>query len=309
MPRRVARRALPVLARASMAEAVLGLGSNLGASRTLFRAAEQLLHERPGVRVVARSRLYATPPLGPPQPDYLNGALRVACQGDVEALFAQTQAVERLLGRERRERWGARTIDIDVLHWSGGSVRTPQLEVPHRELEKRNFALAPLLDVAPELSSMCAPVLEALGGAPPQLSSGWLSVERAGEGFASGWLSDDAELIALAIELCGVESSQPADRARPFSVSCRLDTDGDIDALRALLGEAAAAGFAVRGAVVTHRDGQRLEGLLLGAHVHAPCAVNARPLRLERNAHGQRRVRGSGVWSEDGLISRGSVTM
>lgn len=292
-----------------MAEAVLGLGGNLGARRTLFRATEKLLGERAGLRVLARSRLYATPPLGPPQPDYLNGALRVTWEGDVDTLFAHTQAVERLLGRQRRERWGARTIDIDVLHWSGGAVRSAQLEVPHRELEKRNFALAPLLDVAPELASTWGPVLQALGGAPPLAATGWLSLVPDEIGHASEWLQDDGELIALSLELLAAPSALPAHEARPFSVPSRLETLSDIDALRALIGDAACAGFAVRGAAVTEVDDERVTGFLLGAQSQEPCATGVRPLLLERNAHGARRVRGSGAWSEDGLISRGSVTM
>src|ERR1700712_3870484 len=144
-----------------MPEAVLGLGGNLGARRAIFQAAIALLDAQPGCRVLARSKLYETPPLGPPQPDYLNAAVRVSFAGEVEPLLELVQRIERLLGRERRERWGARTLDIDVLHWSAGPVQSASLEVPHRELARRSFALAPLLDVAPELALQWGPTLEA----------------------------------------------------------------------------------------------------------------------------------------------------
>src|SRR5262245_25178879 len=103
-----------------MPRAVLGLGGNLGARAPLLRAATALLEAQPGLTVLARSLVYETPALGPPQPDYLNAALRVEWVGKPEGLFAVMVHVEQLLGRERRERWGARTIDLDLLLWSGG---------------------------------------------------------------------------------------------------------------------------------------------------------------------------------------------
>ncbi len=131
---------------------VVGLGGNLGSREAFLVAAERLLAASPAIVVAARSALYATPPLGPPQPDYLNAALRLETTLHPRELLPRLLAIEALLGRQRRVRWGPRTIDLDLLHWSGGEVREPDLIVPHPGLPERPFAIAPLLDVAPELA-------------------------------------------------------------------------------------------------------------------------------------------------------------
>ncbi|MGE0787067.1 MAG: 2-amino-4-hydroxy-6-hydroxymethyldihydropteridine diphosphokinase [Sandaracinaceae bacterium] len=130
---------------------VVGLGANLGSREAYLVAALRLLAER--VRVVARSRLYVTAPVGPPQPDFLNAAARIETELAPDELLELALDIERRLGRVRRERWGPRTIDLDLLHWSGGAVDAPGLSLPHPRLAERPFALAPLLDVAPELAS------------------------------------------------------------------------------------------------------------------------------------------------------------
>ena len=99
---------------------------------------------------VGASRLYETDPVGPPQPRYLNAALLVRTVEPPGALLTRLLRVERRLGRERRERWGPRTIDLDVLWGRGLVVREPGLRVPHERLGERPFALIPLLDVSPE---------------------------------------------------------------------------------------------------------------------------------------------------------------
>lgn len=126
---------------------VVGLGANLGDRLATMREAVRRLATI--ARVEATSRVYETAPIGPPQPDYLNAAVRVAWDGDAEALLDALLAIERALGRERRERWGPRVIDLDVLWIDGDIVATPRLEVPHPRLAERAFAVLPLLDVAP----------------------------------------------------------------------------------------------------------------------------------------------------------------
>lgn len=294
-----------------MAEAVLGLGGNLGARRSIFGAAAQLLAATPGCTLLARSRLYETPPLGPPQPDYLNAALRVRYAGDVLELFAATQRVEQLLGRERRERWGARTLDIDLLHWSEGPVRRAQLEVPHRELPQRSFALAPLLDVAPELAPMWGPVLQARGGAPTLAQPSWLSLRREGETLVSDWGLADAELIALALDLTAA-AAHPAARAlevRPFRAEAHLASDRDLAWLRALVEASRSGGFMASGAAVTHSTGTEVSGCLLGESL-SECAPHDPPtVHLELDQDRRKRVRILCGKSDDGFVSRGSVTM
>ncbi len=131
----------------------LGLGSNLGDRAATIDRAIADLRDTPGFVVVARSPLYVTPPAGgPPQGDYLNGAVLLSTDLPAREVLARTQAIERSLGRIRPDpvRWGPRTIDIDILWIEGEIVHEPDFEVPHPRLEGRVFALRPLLDVAPD---------------------------------------------------------------------------------------------------------------------------------------------------------------
>jgi 2-amino-4-hydroxy-6-hydroxymethyldihydropteridine diphosphokinase len=132
----------------STTDCVIGLGSNLGdRGETLRQAVVELgtLGNLLGV-----SALYETEPVGPPQPSYLNAAIRLLTPLDLPALLSELLAIERRFGRERRERWGARTLDLDILWASSGTFETETLVVPHPHLCERAFALLPLLDVAPE---------------------------------------------------------------------------------------------------------------------------------------------------------------
>lgn len=126
---------------------MIGLGSNLGDRRQLIvRAIEELATLG---RLTAVSAVYESVPLGPPQPDYLNAAVRLSTELGPRALLERLLEIEKKLGRERRERWGPRLIDLDLLWIDGMVVREPGLVVPHPGLADRAFALAPLLDVAP----------------------------------------------------------------------------------------------------------------------------------------------------------------
>ena len=125
---------------------VVGFGSNLGDRLATMRAA--LAELARVARVEATSRVYESPAVGPPQGDYLNAAALVTWEGEPEALLDALLRIEAKLGRVRREKWGPRTIDLDVLWIEDREVHTPRLVVPHPELAKRAFAVAPLLDVA-----------------------------------------------------------------------------------------------------------------------------------------------------------------
>lgn len=152
---------------------VVGLGANLGSRLETLQSALDALARTPHVRVVAVSPVYETEPIGPPQPTYLNAAARIETDLDPEALLDALLAIEVAHGRVRRERWGARTLDLDVLALFDPAVlaprviETPRLVVPHPHLLERAFALAPLLDVMPELADTWGASLRALGGAPP----------------------------------------------------------------------------------------------------------------------------------------------
>jgi 2-amino-4-hydroxy-6-hydroxymethyldihydropteridine diphosphokinase len=101
-------------------------------------------------RVEAASRVYETAPVGGvPQGDFLNGAVLVAWEGDAVALLDELLRIERELGRVRAEKWGPRTIDLDVLWIDGVVVDSARIVVPHPHLLERAFAVAPLLDVVP----------------------------------------------------------------------------------------------------------------------------------------------------------------
>ena len=130
--------------------AVIGLGSNLGSRAALLRASIDLLSACEGIEVRAVAPVRVTAPVGPPQPAYFNTAVLVHTELAPAALLAACLAVERRLHRTRTQRWGARTIDLDVLWIDGVTVHTATLDVPHPELLARGFALAPLIDLVPD---------------------------------------------------------------------------------------------------------------------------------------------------------------
>ena len=130
----------------------LGLGSNLGDRRGNLAAA--LRGIEPAVRVDAVSSLYETAPVGPQdQPAYYNAACRGVTDLTPRALLDHVKAIERQLGRglSPEGRWGPREIDIDILLFGDEVVEEEGLTVPHPELAKRAFVLAPLAEIAAEL--------------------------------------------------------------------------------------------------------------------------------------------------------------
>ena len=129
-------------------DVVVGLGANLGDRRASLHQAVRAL--RALGEVTHLSFVYESAPIGPPQPDFLNAAARLRARLAPLDLLERLLEIERMAGRERRERWGPRTLDLDVLWIGGRSISLPNLVVPHPELCRRAFALLPLLDVAPE---------------------------------------------------------------------------------------------------------------------------------------------------------------
>ena len=128
--------------------AVIGFGANLGDRLAALRAALAELGRV--ARVEMTSHVYATAPVGPPQPEYLNAAALVAWEGTAEALLEALLGIEAKLGRVRGERFGPRTLDLDVLWIDGVAQATERLVVPHPRLKERAFALVPLLEIAPD---------------------------------------------------------------------------------------------------------------------------------------------------------------
>ena len=133
-------------------EAALGFGGNLGDPVAAFAAALRALGAHPGVTVLRLSSVYRTAPWGKlDQPEFLNMAALVETSLPARDLLALCLSVEREGGRERRERWGPRTIDIDILSYGSETLNEPGLQVPHPRIAERAFVLAPLAEIAPGL--------------------------------------------------------------------------------------------------------------------------------------------------------------
>ena len=129
--------------------AFLGLGSNLGDRLANLQRALDLLGAREGISVRASSRVYATDPVppAPPQPEYLNAVVEIETMLEPYDLLGACREVEDALGRERLERWGPRTIDVDILTYDEREIDEPDLQVPHPRMHERAFVLVPLLEV------------------------------------------------------------------------------------------------------------------------------------------------------------------
>jgi 2-amino-4-hydroxy-6-hydroxymethyldihydropteridine diphosphokinase len=132
--------------------AYIALGSNLDGPREQVLAACERIGRLPATRIEARSRLYSTRPMGPQdQPDYINAAVGVVTQLEPKVLLDALLQIERQMGRVRREQWGPRLIDLDLVWMVGGAIREPGLSLPHPGVSSRNFVLYPLGDIAPTL--------------------------------------------------------------------------------------------------------------------------------------------------------------
>jgi 2-amino-4-hydroxy-6-hydroxymethyldihydropteridine diphosphokinase len=132
--------------------AYLALGSNLGDRLAHLQLAVDELARVPAIRVVALSRVYETAPVGgPPQDAYLNAVVAIETGLDPFELLRVCQQIEQLAARERAERWGPRTLDVDVLLIDGTRLETEDLTIPHPRMWERGFVLAPLRDVASDL--------------------------------------------------------------------------------------------------------------------------------------------------------------
>jgi 2-amino-4-hydroxy-6-hydroxymethyldihydropteridine diphosphokinase len=146
---------------ASAVTAYLGLGGNLGDPAAAMAEALGAIDADPATRVAAVSSLYKTPPWGKTdQPDFLNAVAGIVTTRLPRDLLALCLAAEKALKRVRRERWGPRTIDIDILLYGAMEVNEAGLEIPHPRMAERAFVLVPLAEIAPGLSIGGRPVLE-----------------------------------------------------------------------------------------------------------------------------------------------------
>lgn len=136
-----------------MAQCLIGLGSNLGERASLLDAAIAKLDEQVGTRVVSRSRYHETTPVGGPlgQSPFLNCAVLVETVLAPDKLLDELGTIERGLGRQRVERWGARTIDLDLLLYDDLVLDASRLQIPHPRMAWRRFVLVPACEVAPAM--------------------------------------------------------------------------------------------------------------------------------------------------------------
>ncbi|HBI10582.1 2-amino-4-hydroxy-6-hydroxymethyldihydropteridine diphosphokinase [Franconibacter pulveris] len=136
-----------------MTIAYIAIGSNLASPLDQVNAAIAALAAIAQSRLLAQSSFYRTPPLGPQdQPDYLNAAVALETALAPDALLDHTQRIEREQGRVRKaERWGPRTLDLDIMLFGDEVINTPRLTVPHYDMKNRAFMLLPLSEIAPTL--------------------------------------------------------------------------------------------------------------------------------------------------------------
>lgn len=133
----------------------IALGSNVGDSQTILQQALAALADCPNVDVTARSSLYQTVAIGPPQPDILNACALLNTSLSARNLLNQLLNIEQHFGRVRREWWGPRSLDLDLLFYGQSIITEPTLYVPHPRLRERAFVLIPLAEIAP---TWCDPV-------------------------------------------------------------------------------------------------------------------------------------------------------
>lgn len=135
-----------------MAIAYIAIGANLGDPLAQAESALAALALLDTTSIVATSSWYRSESLNPGQPDYLNGVACVQTALEPAALLSALQAIETAHGRQRLERWGPRTLDLDLLLYEGLVLDTPFLTLPHPQLTKRSFVVVPLLEIRPDLA-------------------------------------------------------------------------------------------------------------------------------------------------------------
>ena len=132
-----------------MIRAYIGLGSNLAAPQEQLRNAVQALTQLPKTQLTGVSAFYQSDSLLPGQPRYTNAVAALESALAPLELLDALQAIENQQGRERLERWGPRTLDLDILLFGDRLIDEPRLKVPHYQMQERAFVLYPLAELAP----------------------------------------------------------------------------------------------------------------------------------------------------------------
>lgn len=128
----------------------IALGSNLGDSLTILKSAIETLNNSPEIEVKSHSSWYQTAPVGPPQPDYINACAILEVTLEPQQLLAKLLEIEIKFNRIRQEKWGPRTLDLDLLLYDNLVLETPTLTLPHPRMTERAFVLVPLAEIAPD---------------------------------------------------------------------------------------------------------------------------------------------------------------
>jgi 2-amino-4-hydroxy-6-hydroxymethyldihydropteridine diphosphokinase len=131
--------------------AYIGLGANLGDRAAAVRGAIERLGELPQTRLVRASSLHETAPHEADGPDFINAAAQIDTRLNAMELLARLQDIEQEFGRERPYRNAPRTLDLDLLLYGGGRIESRLLTVPHPRMMEREFVLAPLREIAPDV--------------------------------------------------------------------------------------------------------------------------------------------------------------
>ncbi|USD20759.1 2-amino-4-hydroxy-6-hydroxymethyldihydropteridine diphosphokinase [Microbulbifer variabilis] len=146
-----------------MEKVFIGLGSNLSEPQKQLRSALAAMEEIPDCRLLRCSSFYHSAPIGPgEQPDYVNAVVELECALTPIELLDQLQTIEQAHGRERSVRWGARTLDLDVLLFGEQQLDETRLQVPHPRMAERNFVLQPLAELDPQLQLPSGELLQQL---------------------------------------------------------------------------------------------------------------------------------------------------
>jgi 2-amino-4-hydroxy-6-hydroxymethyldihydropteridine diphosphokinase len=147
-----------------MIQVYIGLGSNLARPEKQIQAACKSLASLPQTALIKCSSLYQSQPMGPQdQPDYVNAVALIETELSAESLLQQTQLIEAQQGRIRKKnRWGPRTLDLDLLLYGSRQIDSEHLTVPHSGMKQREFVLYPLYEITPDLTLPCGEKLSDL---------------------------------------------------------------------------------------------------------------------------------------------------
>jgi 2-amino-4-hydroxy-6-hydroxymethyldihydropteridine diphosphokinase len=132
-----------------LTRSAIALGSNMGDSLVILKSTLETLNQVPGIMITAQSSWYKTKAVGPPQPDYFNACAILEVEISPQDLLTTLLTIEQKFGRVREERWGPRTLDLDLLLYGDLILNEPNLQIPHPRMYERAFVLVPLAEIAP----------------------------------------------------------------------------------------------------------------------------------------------------------------